>query len=95
MRPNLAKPNNPSRLRPTKYRLLFCVGVAICLTSCVHPPTGGNPPPCEDPPPEGVEAFASVMMVESIPLEMRNRLETLVATYVRSCEAIDAYRNDD
>ena len=93
MNPRPARFNRPSRQPLTRSKLLLCVLVAIFSITCATPlVVGGNPPGCESPTPEGVESFASILSDERIDPQDRHNLEVLVATYVRSCEAIDAYR---
>ena len=92
MNPRPGKYSKPKQQPPMRSRLLLCALVMTFSIACASPPTGGNPPPCELPPPEGIEAFASILSDEKVNPQLRRNLEVLVATYVRSCEAIDAYR---
>ena len=78
--------------QPTRSRhLLFAVALTLSV-GCASWPRGGNPPPCEAPPEAGVEAFERILGDNNLPQETRDDLETLISTYARSCEALDAYR---
>ncbi len=92
MRSRLAKFNRSKLPLPMRFKLPLCVLVGILSVSCGHMPIGGDPPPCESPSNAGIDAFEEIMGHESISSDVKTELETMIATFLRNCEALDAYR---